>query len=255
MAEEAAGRKAAFGYAEVDLDDKQGMVDDVFHRVARRYDLMNDVMSGGMHRLWKRALVDWLAPPPQPGRAYDVLDMAGGTGDIAFRIAGRSKAAKLTVADINASMLEVGRSRAAKRDLTDRVTFIEANAEQLPFADKRFDAYVIAFGIRNVPRIELALAEAARVLKHGGRFICLEFSTVDAPALDRLYELYSFRVIPELGRLVAGDAEPYRYLVESIRRFPSQERFAAMIRAAGLDRVTYRNLTGGIAALHSAWRL
>jgi len=244
-----------FGYAEVELDAKQGMVDQVFDRVARRYDLMNDLMSGGLHRLWKTALVDWLAPPKRARSPFTVLDMAGGTGDVAFRIAGRSAAAEVTVADINPAMLEVGQARARRKRLAGQLTFVDANAESLPFADRSFDAYVIAFGIRNVPRIDTALAEAARVLKHGGRFLCLEFSKVDLPGLDRLYDLYSFQAIPRLGQVVAGDAESYRYLVESIRRFPGQSRFAAMIGEAGLDRVNWRNLSGGIAAIHSAWKL
>jgi demethylmenaquinone methyltransferase/2-methoxy-6-polyprenyl-1,4-benzoquinol methylase len=172
-----------------------------------------------------------------------------------LRIAGRSAAAEVTVADINPAMLEVGRARAGRRRLAGRLGFVDANAESLPFADRSFDAYVIAFGIRNVPRIDAALAEAARVLKHGGRFLCLEFSRVELPGLERLYDFYSFQAIPRLGQLVAGDAEPYRYLVESIRRFPEQPRFAAMIGDAGFERVTWRNLSGGIAAIHSAWKL
>jgi demethylmenaquinone methyltransferase/2-methoxy-6-polyprenyl-1,4-benzoquinol methylase len=209
-------------------------------------------MSAGLHRVWKDAMIAWLAPPRH--RPYAVVDVAGGTGDIAFRIAARSAEAHVTVADINASMLDVGRARAEKRGLGDRVDFVAGNAEALPFEGGRFDAYTIAFGIRNVPRIEAALAEAFRVLRPGGRFLCLEFSAVDVPALDRLYDFYSFQVIPRMGRAVAGDAESYRYLVESIRRFPHQERFAAMIRGAGFSQVSYRNLSGGIAALHSGWK-
>ena len=181
--------------------------------------------------------------------------MAGGTGDIAFRVAERSRGhAEIVVADINEAMLEIGRERAEKRGLS-HIAFREANAEALPFPDASFDAYTIAFGIRNVPRIEAALAEAFRVLKHGGRFLCLEFSEVDMPMLDRIYEAYSFRAIPALGRVVTGDAESYRYLVESIRTFPNQERFADMVRDAGFSRVDYRNFSGGIAALHSGWKL
>jgi len=245
---------ASFGYRSVPLSHKQALVDAVFHAVARRYDLMNDVMSGGLHRLWKDALVAALNPPRQ-GRPWRLIDVAGGTGDIAFRVAERSQGhADIVVADVNESMLAVGRERAEKRGLGD-IEFREANAEALPFHDGSFDAYTIAFGIRNVPRIEAALAEAFRVLKHGGRFLCLEFSQVDVPMLDRLYEAYSFRAIPALGRIVAGDAESYRYLVESIRTFPNQERFAEKIRQAGFARVTYRNFSGGIAALHSGWKL
>ena len=247
--------RASFGFREVALDDKQGLVDAVFDKVAARYDLMNDLMSGGLHRLWKDAAIAWLGPPRRAGRGYAVLDVAGGTGDIAFRIAGRSAGAAIVVADINPEMLAVGAKRAAERHLADRVGFVEGNAEDLPFEDGRFDAVTIAFGIRNVPRIDRALAEAFRVLKPGGRFICLEFSAVDLAGLDRLYDLYSFNVIPALGGLVAGDSESYRYLVESILRFPNQARFAAMIRDAGFARVDYRNLSGGIAAIHSGWKL
>lgn len=250
------GRTASFGFREVPIGEKQGMVDEVFHQVAERYDVMNDAMSGGLHRIWKNAFVARLAPPKAGRRPFRVVDVAGGTGDIAFRIAERSERhARVTVADINASMLQVGRERAAKRGLDDVVAFQEGNAEDLPFESGTFDAYTIAFGIRNVPRIEKALAEAHRVLRPGGRFLCLEFSAVDVPVLDRIYELYSFRVIPVLGRVIAGDGEPYRYLVESIARFPTQERFAGMIRDAGFARVDYTNLTGGIAAIHSGWKI
>jgi demethylmenaquinone methyltransferase/2-methoxy-6-polyprenyl-1,4-benzoquinol methylase len=243
-----------FGARQVPLEDKQTLVDDVFHSVARRYDLMNDLMSFGLHRAWKDALVTAVDPPPN--RPFALLDLAGGTGDIAFRVLERGgSASHATVCDINPDMLEVGRERAAARALGDAVTFTEANAEALPFADRSFDAVTIAFGIRNVPRIEQALAEAYRVLKIGGRFHCLEFSAVDVPGLDRLYDFYSFNVIPALGRLVAGDAESYRYLVESIRRFPSPHNFAAMLRAAGLARVSFQTMSGGIVALHSGWRL
>ena len=246
---------ASFGFREVALGEKQGLVDAVFEKVAARYDLMNDLMSGGFHRVWKDAAVTWLNPPRQARRGYRVLDVAGGTGDIAFRIAGRSEGATVTVADINREMLAVGGKRAAERRLADRVSFTEANAEELPFEDGAFDAVTIAFGIRNVPRIDRALAEAFRVLKPGGRFLSLEFSAVDVAGLDRLYDLYSFNVIPALGGLVAGDSESYRYLVESIRRFPNQARFAAMIADAGFSRVEVRNLSGGIAAIHSGWKI
>ena len=249
------GGHASFGFREVGLDEKQGLVDRVFARVAPRYDLMNDLMSGGMHRLWKDALVSRLAPPRKPLRSFHVLDVAGGTGDIAFRIADRSDGAAITVADINREMLAVGQERAAASRVGRALTFVEANAEALPFAPNRFDAVTIAFGIRNVPRIDLALAEARRVLKPGGQFLCLEFSAVDVAGLDRIYDLYSFNVIPILGGIVAGDANSYRYLVESIRRFPNQARFTALIEAAGFSRVDHRNLSGGIAAIHSGWKL
>jgi demethylmenaquinone methyltransferase/2-methoxy-6-polyprenyl-1,4-benzoquinol methylase len=252
-----------FGFRRVPLGDKQALVDDVFHSVARRYDLMNDLMSGGLHRAWKEALVTAVNPPRKgrPGRLGDktaqrfaVLDLAGGTGDVAQRIVEKAGAGtRVTVADINREMLAVGRerARAARHD----IAFMEANAEALPLPDKSFDVVTIAFGIRNVPRIERALAEAHRVLKIGGHFLCLEFSSVDIPALDALYNVYSFNVIPALGRAVTGDAEAYRYLVESIRRFPSPERFASMMRDAGLRRVSFTRLTGGVVALHSGWRL
>ncbi|HLH87732.1 MAG TPA: bifunctional demethylmenaquinone methyltransferase/2-methoxy-6-polyprenyl-1,4-benzoquinol methylase UbiE [Xanthobacteraceae bacterium] len=248
-------RDTHFGYRTVDLDAKQGMVDDVFRSVARRYDLMNDLMSGGLHRAWKDALVTAINPP-RGEQAFALLDVAGGTGDIAFRtIAAGGAGTRATVCDINPEMLSVGRDRAVERGLDQAVAFVDGNAEALPFPDKSFDAYAIAFGIRNVPRIEAALTEAYRVLRTGGRFLCLEFSTVDVPGLDTLYDLYSFNVIPALGRLVAGDAEAYRYLVESIRRFPKPQAFAAMISAAGFRRVSARPLSGGIVALHSGWRL
>jgi demethylmenaquinone methyltransferase / 2-methoxy-6-polyprenyl-1,4-benzoquinol methylase len=244
-----------FGFRDVPLSDKQMLVNDVFHSVAQRYDLMNDLMSGGLHRLWKQAMIDALNPP-RGETPFALLDLAGGTGDIAFRAAGASGAGfRATVCDINSDMLDVGRERAAARHLDDRVGFVEGNAEKLAFPDRSFDAYTIAFGIRNVPRIDLALRESFRVLRPGGRFLCLEFSTVDVPGLDRLYDLFSFKVIPTLGRAVAGDAESYRYLVESIRKFPNPNAFAEMIRSAGSSRVTWQSLSGGIVALHSGWRL
>jgi demethylmenaquinone methyltransferase/2-methoxy-6-polyprenyl-1,4-benzoquinol methylase len=244
-----------FGFREVPLEEKQRLVNDVFHSVASRYDLMNDLMSGGLHRLWKDIMVNSLNPP-KGDRPYALLDVAGGTGDIAFRAAEASgQGFHATVCDINGDMLAVGRDRAAKRHLDDRVTFVEGNAEELAFPDRHFDGYTIAFGIRNVPRIDRALSEAFRVLKPGGRFLCLEFSSVTMPGLDRLYDLFSFRVIPELGRAVTGDAESYRYLVESIRQFPKPAAFADMIREAGFARVSWQALSGGIVALHSGWRL
>jgi demethylmenaquinone methyltransferase/2-methoxy-6-polyprenyl-1,4-benzoquinol methylase len=255
MPQTTSGRQADFGFRRVALDAKQGLVDDVFHRVAPRYDLMNDLMSGGLHRAWKDALVTAINPP-RSERPFALVDVAGGTGDIAFRVvAAGGSGTRATVCDINQDMLAVGRARAAERGRDDAIAFVPGNAEALPFADKSFDAYSIAFGIRNVPRIAAALAEAFRVLKPGSRFLCLEFSAVDVPGLDALYDLYSFNVIPTLGRVVAGDAEAYRYLVESIRRFPRPEPFAAMIGAAGFRRVSCRVMTGGVVALHSGWRL
>ncbi|OJU51595.1 MAG: bifunctional demethylmenaquinone methyltransferase/2-methoxy-6-polyprenyl-1,4-benzoquinol methylase [Mesorhizobium sp. 61-13] len=248
------GMETSYGFRQVGTGDKQPLVNEVFHKVANRYDLMNDLMSAGMHRLWKDAMVAWLNPSKRPG--WKVLDVAGGTGDIAFRIIEASQRnAHATVLDINGSMLDVGRDRAAKNGLAANADFVEANAEELPFADATFDAYTIAFGIRNVPRIDKALSEAYRVLKPGGRFLCLEFSDVDMPLLDRVYEAWSFNAIPRIGKMVTGDGEPYSYLVESIRKFPDQKNFAEMIAKAGFDRVTFRNYSGGIAALHSGWKL
>jgi demethylmenaquinone methyltransferase/2-methoxy-6-polyprenyl-1,4-benzoquinol methylase len=250
---ERGGMESSFGFTPVDPAEKQEKVNDVFHKVAKRYDVMNDLMSAGMHRLWKDAFVAWLAPPKRAG--WKVLDVAGGTGDIAFKIIEASGGkAHATVLDINGSMLAVGRDRAEKRKNSDATDFVEANAEALPFPDKSFDAYTIAFGIRNVPRIDMALSEAFRVLKPGGRFMCLEFSEVDMPLLDRFYDAWSFSAIPRIGKAVTGDGDSYQYLVESIRKFPNQESFAAMIRKAGFERVTYRNYSGGIAAAHSGWK-
>jgi demethylmenaquinone methyltransferase/2-methoxy-6-polyprenyl-1,4-benzoquinol methylase len=244
----------SFGFREVPEDEKEALVREVFSSVAKRYDLMNDLMSGGVHRLWKDAMVEWLNPRP----GWRVLDVAGGTGDIAFRIAdavrARGGAAAITVCDINADMLGEGVRRAGERN-EGAIEWICGDAEALPVPDATADAYTIAFGIRNVTHIDRALAEARRVLKPGGRFLCLEFSRVEAPGLDALYEAFSFSVLPKLGEMVAQDAESYRYLAESIRRFPPQAKFARMIEASGLSRVKIRNLTGGIAALHSAWKI
>ena len=244
-----------FGYSTIPLDEKQGRVDDVFHSVARRYDLMNDLMSGGLHRAWKDALLT-AVNPPKGDRPFALLDLAGGTGDIAFRVAQAGGAGtRVTVCDINTEMLAVGAERAAQRGLDQAVTFEQGNAEELPYTDKSFDCVTIAFGIRNVPRIDRALGEAYRVLKPGSRFLCLEFSTVDVPGLDKIYDLFSFKVIPPMGKAVTGDAESYQYLVESIRQFPRPAMFSEMIRDAGFSRVSHQVLSGGIVALHSGWRL
>jgi demethylmenaquinone methyltransferase/2-methoxy-6-polyprenyl-1,4-benzoquinol methylase len=212
-------------------------------------------MSGGLHRLWKDDVVGWLAPP-KSARPFDLIDVAGGTGDIARRfLDAGGVGCRAVLCDINPAMVEAGRARFGGPELARRLAIAIANAEALPFPDKSFDAYTIAFGIRNVTRIDAALAEAYRVLKRGGRFLCLEFSHCEVPLLDRLYDFHAFEIIPRLARLATGSAEPYRYLVESIRQFPRQEPFAAQIRAAGFARVGYRNLTGGIAAVHSGWKI
>lgn len=246
----------SFGFKDVQAGDKAGLVKGVFDRVASRYDLMNDLMSGGVHRLWKGMALDWL--DPQPGQV--LLDVAGGTGDMALgfleraarkaRRRGEGVPARAIICDINEMMLRAGLGqRGARPDLAR----VAGDAERLPLADRSVDVCTIAFGIRNVTRIEAALAEMRRVLRPGGRLMVLEFSTVNVPGLDALYEAYSFKVIPRLGQLVAGDGEAYRYLVESIRRFPDQARFAGMMRGAGFREVAWRDLSGGIAALHSGW--
>ena len=249
------GETTHFGFRDVPLGDKQTLVNYVFHSVASRYDLMNDLMSAGLHRVWKDIMINTL-DPPRSERPFALLDVAGGTGDIAFRAATAAGAGfRATVCDINTDMLAVGRTRAEKQHLSGQVDFVEGNAEALSFADRSFDAYTIAFGIRNVPRIELALREAYRVLKPGSRFLCLEFSSVEMLGLDRIYDLFSFKVITPLGRMLTGDAESYRYLVESLRKFPKPTAFADMNREAGFSRVSWQTFSGGIVALHSGWRL
>jgi demethylmenaquinone methyltransferase/2-methoxy-6-polyprenyl-1,4-benzoquinol methylase len=243
----------SFGFRDIPAEEKSTRVGEIFRSVAGRYDLMNDLMSAGVHRVWKDVFVDWLNP--QSGISH--LDVAGGTGDIAFRIAKRVRArkgtAEIAVCDINFEMLARGVARAAKTPLG--ITWLCGDAEDLPIETASRDSYTIAFGIRNVTHIDKALGEAYRVLKPGGRFLCLEFSRVTAPGLDRLYDLYSFEVLPRLGEAVAGDGKAYTYLAESIRRFPAQKRFARMIAAAGFSQVKYRNLSGGIAAMHSGWKV
>jgi demethylmenaquinone methyltransferase/2-methoxy-6-polyprenyl-1,4-benzoquinol methylase len=254
-----------FGFRTVNTAEKASLVRGVFDSVAPRYDLMNDLMSGGIHRIWKDAFVDWLGP--RPGRTY--LDVAGGTGDIAFRILERAErararkgeaeatgpAAQVTVCDINKEMLAVGRDRALDRGRIEGLSWVCGDAEALPLPDRSVDAYTIAFGLRNVTNIDQALAEARRVLKPGGKFMCLEFSTVVLPVLDRLYDIYSFKVLPAMGRYVARDEEAYRYLAESIRKFPPQEALIRRMEAQGLRQCSHRNLSGGIAAMHGGWRL
>jgi demethylmenaquinone methyltransferase / 2-methoxy-6-polyprenyl-1,4-benzoquinol methylase len=240
--------KVSFGYQDVEPEEKTARVGDVFRSVASRYDLMNDAMSGGLHRLWKDRFVRRV----KPRTSERILDMAGGTGDIAFRLA--RAGAHVTVADINPAMLEVGMERAAKRHI-DGLIWAEENAEKLSFADASFDAYTIAFGIRNVTDIPAALAEAHRVLKRGGRFFCLEFSTTEWPGFGTIYDKYSHHIVPRIGKRLAGDAESYRYLVESIRRFPDMPSFDALIGQAGFIQRKVEPLLGGLVAIHSGWKI
>lgn len=244
-------RTTHFGFMDVPEGEKAGMVHGVFTRVANKYDIMNDVMSVGIHRLWKDAMMDWLAPRP----GQKLLDVAGGTGDIAFRFLKRAQGAEATVLDMTEQMLIEGQKRAEAENMADRLTWVVGDAMALPFADNSFDVYTISFGIRNVTRIPDALAEAYRVLKPGGRLMVLEFSQLPNPAMQWAYDRYSFNVIPVMGQIVANDRDSYQYLVESIRKFPDQEAFAALIRQAGFEQVKYRNLTMGVAALHSGWKI
>ena len=240
-----------FGFKTVDEDQKAGMVHGVFTNVASKYDIMNDAMSLGIHRLWKDAMMDWLAP--RPGQR--LLDVAGGTGDISFRFLDRAPSATATVLDMTESMLVEGRKRAEADARADRLDWVVGDAMALPFEANVFDVYTISFGIRNVTRIADALSEAYRVLKPGGRLMVLEFSQIPNELMQKVYDLYSFNVIPTMGKVIANDRDSYQYLVESIRKFPDQETFAGMIRSAGFGHVKYRNLTMGIAALHSGWKL
>ena len=240
--------KVSFGYEEVAPQEKTRRVHGVFSSVAARYDLMNDVMSGGMHRLWK----DQFVSKVRPRRGERILDMAGGTGDVAFRVA--ASGAAITVADINTDMLDVGIDRARKRGI-EGLAWAEENAETLSFGDAEFDAYTIAFGIRNVTHIDRALAEAHRVLKTGGRFYCLEFSQTRWPGFAEIYDRYSHDVVPRLGKVFAGDPDSYRYLIESIRRFPDMPAFAAMIADAGFAQVRAEPILGGLVAIHSGWKV
>lgn len=238
----------SFGYEDIDAAEKTGRVGAVFSNVAAKYDIMNDAMSGGMHRLWKDKFVRRVKP--QPGEA--ILDMAGGTGDIAFRMAERG--ASVTVSDINQDMLDVGIERAMERGI-DGLVWSRQNAEELAFSSRVFDAYTIAFGIRNVTHIDRALKEAHRVLKFGGRFFCLEFSTVEWPGLKEAYDLYSHKLVPQIGKAIAGDEDSYRYLIESIRRFPDMPSFERMIRAAGFENTRVEPIMGGLVAIHSGWKV
>ena len=243
-----APESVSFGYEQVSPEEKVARVGAVFSNVARNYDRMNDAMSGGMHRLWKDRFVRRV----KPRSGEQILDMAGGTGDIAFRMA--ALGAAITVSDINQDMLDVGIERAGKRGLTDLVWSCQ-NAEELSFEDAAFDGYTIAFGIRNVTHIDRALAEAHRVLKRGGRFFCLEFSTTEWPGFAQVYDAYSHRVVPQLGKAIAGDADSYRYLVESIRRFPPMKEFQGMIQAGGFRHTKVEPILGGLVAIHSGWKV
>jgi demethylmenaquinone methyltransferase/2-methoxy-6-polyprenyl-1,4-benzoquinol methylase len=240
--------KVNFGDELVSPEEKTRRVGEVFSSVARRYDIMNDLMSGGMHRLWKDRFVSRVKPRP----GEEILDMAGGTGDVAFRMARRG--ARVTVADINADMLKVGEERAARRGLTGLGWKVE-NAEALSFADGSFDAYTIVFGIRNVTDIPAALREAHRVLKRGGRFCCMEFSASDWPGFSKLYDIWADKVIPRVGAAVADDEDSYRYLVESIRRFPRPNAFKAMVADAGFVRAAAEPMLGGLVTIHSGWKI
>ncbi|MDP5327579.1 MAG: bifunctional demethylmenaquinone methyltransferase/2-methoxy-6-polyprenyl-1,4-benzoquinol methylase UbiE [Paracoccaceae bacterium] len=240
-----------FGFQTVDETAKAGMVHGVFTRVASKYDVMNDLMSVGIHRIWKDAMMDWLAP--RPGQR--LLDVAGGTGDVAFRFLNRAPGASAVVCDLTESMLQAGAQRAEAESMANRLEWVVGDAMALPFADNSFDVYTISFGIRNVTRIPDALAEAYRVLRPGGRLMVLEFSQLPNPALQWAYDRYSFNVIPVMGQIVAGDRDSYQYLVESIRRFPDQDRFLQMIVDAGFGQAKYRNMTMGVAALHSGWKI
>lgn len=240
-----------FGFRNVAEDEKAGLVHGVFSNVAAKYDLMNDVMSGGAHRIWKDAMMDWLSPRGD----QRLLDVAGGTGDVAFRFLRRAPGSTAVVCDMTEDMLIEGQKRAEVGSLAERLEWVVGDAMALPFEDASFDVYTISFGIRNVTRIEDALSEAYRVLRPGGRLMVLEFSQLPNAMLQKAYDLYSFNVIPRMGKAIVGDSESYQYLVESIRQFPDQDRFAAMIGAAGFEQVKYRNLTFGVTALHSGWKL
>ncbi|QFS84788.1 Ubiquinone/menaquinone biosynthesis C-methyltransferase UbiE [Roseivivax sp. THAF40] len=240
-----------FGFEDIPETQKAGRVRGVFQSVASKYDVMNDAMSLGIHRLWKDAMMDWLAPR----RGQRLLDVAGGTGDISFRFLKRAGSGHATVLDLTEPMLVEGRKRAEAEAMQDSLDWVVGDAMALPFPDNSFDVYTISFGIRNVTRPEEALAEAYRVLKPGGRLMVLEFSQIPQPGLQKLYDIYSFNAIPALGQMIAGDRNSYQYLVESIRRFPDQETFLGMVRAAGFEQAKYRNLTMGVACLHSGWKL
>lgn len=251
MTDDSTEKRTHFGARDVREDEKAGLVHGVFTNVASKYDVMNDVMSVGIHRLWKEAMMDWIAPRA----GHRLLDVAGGTGDISFRFLKRAKRAEAVVLDLTESMLNEGRKRAEAEELSTQLDWVTGDAMALPFEDNTFDVYTISFGIRNVTRIEKALTEAYRVLRPGGRLMVLEFSQLPFDGMQKLYDFYSFNVIPRMGELIANDRDSYQYLVESIRNFPDQDRFANMISTAGFEQVKYRNLSMGIAALHSGWKI
>jgi len=246
-----ADKTTHFGAATVPEDEKAGMVRSLFSDVANKYDVMNDVMSMGIHRIWKEAMMDWLAP--RAGQR--LLDVAGGTGDVAFKFLKRAGHGHATVCDLTEGMLNEGRKRAEAEAMQDSLDWVVGDAMDLPFEDNTFDVYTISFGIRNVTRPQEALNEAYRVLKPGGRLMVLEFSQLPNPAMQKAYDLYSFNVIPRMGQMIANDRDSYQYLVESIRNFPDQETFLGMVRTAGFGQAKYRNLSMGIAALHSGWKI
>jgi len=248
---EAPEKKTHFGFTEVPEGEKAGRVQGVFSSVASKYDVMNDVMSVGIHRIWKEAMMDWLAPRS----GQELLDVAGGTGDISFKFLKRAGQGHATVLDLTEPMLVEGRKRAEADKMADSLDWVVGDAMALPFKSNSFDVYTISFGIRNVTRPQDALAEAYRVLKPGGRLMVLEFSQLPNDGMQKLYDMYSFNVIPRMGQVIAGDRDSYQYLVESIRKFPDQETFLSMIRNAGFEQARFRNLTMGVACLHSGWKL